>query len=64
MKPPFGMYQAEAMIYLFANMLYHVLPLVAAETFRERSRNFVRQLNAKVSDAFSKRTVTPMPRHE
>lgn len=26
MKPPNGMYQTEAMIYLHANRLYHVLP--------------------------------------
>ena len=37
MKPPFGMYQTEAMIYLHANRLYHVLPLVSTENFRERS---------------------------
>ena len=35
MKPPFGMYQTEAMIYLHANRLYHVLPLVSTKTFRE-----------------------------
>ena len=32
MKPPSGMYQTEAMIYLHANRLYHVLPLVATGT--------------------------------
>ena len=31
MKPPFGMYQTEAMIYLHANRLYHVLPLVSTK---------------------------------
>lgn len=33
MKPPFGMYQTEAMIYLHANRLYHVLPLVSTKTY-------------------------------
>ena len=41
MKPPSGMYQTEAMIYLHANRLYHVLPLVATGTFRERGCNWI-----------------------
>ena len=50
MKPPFGMYQTEAMIYLHANRLYHVLPLVSTGNFRERSnRNFTGQFYIEVS---------------
>ena len=49
MKPPFGMYQTEAMIYLPANRLYHVLPLVSTGNFRERSRNYTVQFHKKVS---------------
>ena len=35
MKPPNGMYQTEAMIYLHANRLYHVLPFGTSGNLRE-----------------------------
>ena len=35
------MYQTEVMIYLHANRLYHVLPLVSTGNFRERSWKFM-----------------------
>ena len=39
MKPPNGMYQAEAMIYLHANRLYHVLPSGTSGNLRRRAKS-------------------------
>ena len=44
MKPPFGMYQTEAMIDLHANRLYHVLPLVSTKTYVNDSVNLPSEL--------------------
>ena len=38
MKPPSGIYQTEAMIYLHANRLYHVLPLVCNRNIRGKEQ--------------------------
>ncbi len=39
MKPPNGMYQTEAMIYLHANRLYHVLPSGTSGNLRKRAES-------------------------
>ncbi len=43
MKPPNGMYQTEAMIYLHANKLYHVLPSDTSGNLRERGKSALKK---------------------